>query len=678
MESHPTSNDHAATTADDAQRLPRWISLDDAASLSAVSPTELVKIVRLGAVRTRYARQDPEHRTVLLRTADLVKSGVFDPRRRPSHFTPAFAVRARLDAEARARSVSRMTAIAVSVFLVTLSGIVYAAPKHGGHATRSGPSIVYKPSCAWARYRLMVSRSPHRAQAKPLCEQQLRGKIYVFLQATHKHRSASRIKRVAFFIDGSRRHVDRSAPWDLVGTHHRHHHHQGKRHHHGAPHNLGRARALNANRLSAGSHVFRAKVHLRHGRVVNVGGAIAVMTSSSSPAPAPAPAPASAPSPSPSPSTKPSPSPSPLTTPAPSTAPAPAPSTAPAPAPAPSTAPAPAPAPSTAPAPAPAPAPVPTGCTGTQVPAGANLATVMASHPAGTTYCLGAGTFRVTSTVATDAGDRVIGAGRDATFIDGTGLSQTAESIFLTNSNTYFANFDISGAPTPAVGSGVSCNLPSNCGKAFSIRGSGFAVQSIDCHDNGGNCIGGGGSTNVTVDDIDCYNNGNAYSMTSDFRYAACIKRVAAYSAGNNTTVTNSYIHDNAWVGVWCDFCKYGLFDIENNRIVRNGANGIQWEMSGGWTSDDRAIIRNNVIQGNNYLEQASFRGGIGISTANDILISGNSFGQNVVAGVNVIFTTSRNPPQPDSRGVAISSNTMNGDVVRGCSLAAIACSGNS
>lgn len=122
------------------------------------------------------------------------------------------------------------------------------------------------------------------------------------------------------------------------------------------------------------------------------------------------------------------------------------------------------------------------------------------------------------------------------------------------------------------------------------------------------------------VDDLDRRGNGHAYSMTSSFRYAACIKRAAAYTAGNNTTVTNSYIHDNAWVGLWCDYCKYGLFDIENNRIIHNGSIGIQWEMSGGWTGDDRANIRNNVIQGNNYLEAASFRGGIGISSANDFL----------------------------------------------------------
>jgi hypothetical protein len=50
-------------------------------------------------------------------------------------------------------------------------------------------------------------------------------------------------------------------------------------------------------------------------------------------------------------------------------------------------------------------------------------------------------------------------------------------------------------------------------------------------------------------------------------------------------------------VGIRYDYCKYGLFDIDHNRIIHNGANGIQWELSGGSTADDRAIVRNNVIR---------------------------------------------------------------------------------
>jgi hypothetical protein len=261
------------------------------------------------------------------------------------------------------------------------------------------------------------------------------------------------------------------------------------------------------------------------------------------------------------------------------------------------------------------------------------------------------------------------------TFIDGTNLPQTAIGIFITDSNTYFADLDIFGAPTPAPGNGAFCGTPSapyksNCGKAFSIGGASLTVQSIDCHDNGGNCIGGGGSAKITVDDIDCWNNGNAYSMSPEFRYAACIKRAAVYSAPGDTSVTDSYIHDNPWVGIWCDFCKYGSFEIENNRIVHNGMAGIQWEMSGGWTSSDHALITDNVIRDNNYRGE-DVGAGVNISTANDVTIESNLFEGNRGTGVNILFTSSRNPPQPDSVGVVVMSNSLRGDAIVGCGRAA-------
>lgn len=96
-----------------------------------------------------------------------------------------------------------------------------------------------------------------------------------------------------------------------------------------------------------------------------------------------------------------------------------------------------------------------------------------------------------------------------------------------------------------------------------------------------------------------------------------------------------------------------------------------------GWTGDDRATILNNVIQGNNYLEVASFRGGIGISSANDSLVGTNGFGTDFVAGVNIIYTASRTPPQPDSRGVMVQINTMNGDRALGCSMSGVSCTAN-
>jgi hypothetical protein len=517
---------------------------------------------------------------------------------------------------------------AVLVFAITLTTVGSPPPAEAGKG------------CTPSKYRLKVSASSTRSGAVGLCGQQASGGIYVFLAPERG------IARVRFKIDGVTQRIDRRPPWELVG---------GKQ---------GIAFAFDAAGLGQGEHRISAIVTRHQGAVHRIRARFTVTVSDSLSvdlAETASPMPTSSPIPFPIPSS----SASPIATPSLSPSPSPSPTAGPSPSPTPT------------PQPSPTASSSPSTCDGVVVDAGSDLKSVMGAHPAGTTYCLGPGTYSVTSSINTDVGDQVIGAGRDATFIDGSALPETASGIFSTNSRNYFANLDIFGAPTPAAGSGVFCSPNPNCGRAFALGGSSLALQSIDCHDNGGNCVGGGGSANVIADDIDCYHNGNNYTMTSSFRSAACIKRAAIYSSGGNTTVTNSYIHDNPWAGIWCDHCKYGLFDIENNFIINNGANGIQWEMSGGWTSEDRAVILNNLIAGNNYLAAASFRGGIGISTANDILVSGNTFDANLVAGVNIILTPSRNPPQPDSRGVVVQNNTLNGGPIMGCALGGVSCTDN-
>ena len=190
------------------------------------------------------------------------------------------------------------------------------------------------------------------------------------------------------------------------------------------------------------------------------------------------------------------------------------------------------------------------------------------------------------------------------------------------------------------------------------MGGASLTLRTVDCHDNGGSCIGGGGSANVNVDDLNCWNNGSAYSMTPAFRFAACIKRAAVYSGPGNTTVTNSFIHDNPWVGVWCDFCKYGFFHIQGNRFVHNGRAGVQWEMSGGWTPSDHALVKENVFQGNNYLEE-EIGADVVISSANDIVVTSNVFTEERRTSIDIVFTTSRNPPQPRGVGVVIEDNMV-------------------
>jgi hypothetical protein len=314
----------------------------------------------------------------------------------------------------------------------------------------------------------------------------------------------------------------------------------------------------------------------------------------------------------------------------------------------------------------------------------ASLSRAMSQHGPGTTYCLAAGKYKVRATITTEDGDKITGAGRDATFINGRRIPATNGRIFITQGHTTFANLDISGARTPSDASTLCMSTngtvaPASCGKAFVNNADVLTLKSVDCHDNDANCVAGAGS--LDVNDLECWDNGSDYSMTRGFGYAGCVKMVAAYTQGDgNFTLTNSYIHDQPGNGIWCDHCKYGSWVIEGNRFVHNGNHAVQWEMSGGWTSDDRALVRNNTFRKNGWRTDRFAPGGVIISTANDIIVEGNTFGGQAANGayaVYILFGASRNAPQPDARGVVVQNNALNGDPLEGCGLTGVTCTDN-
>lgn len=324
-------------------------------------------------------------------------------------------------------------------------------------------------------------------------------------------------------------------------------------------------------------------------------------------------------------------------------------------------------------------------CTGVSVSPGGGLKAAMDSFSTPHTFCLGAGTYTVSQTIVVE-GDTVVGAGRNATFIDGSGLDRDHSRIFYDRGSqgvATFRNFDISGARAPLQAgtcfNQVGQQSNSACGKAFVLFGPGTIMRHIDCHDNGDNCASG--NSDLVMDDVNCYANGSAYATTSGFAHSGCLKQAAAYSAGDNDVVVmNSHIHNNIGTGLWCDFCKYGFWDIHDNVISNNTHFAVQWEMSGGWSSSDSAHIYRNTIQNNSCVGTFNVSAGLVNSNGNDALIEDNTFGSNCGDGFRVVFTVSRvQSPQPgDSRGTVFRNNTMNGDTIRGCDLAGVTCSGNS
>ena len=159
-------------------------------------------------------------------------------------------------------------------------------------------------------------------------------------------------------------------------------------------------------------------------------------------------------------------------------------------------------------------------------------------------------------------------------------------------------------------------------------------------------------------------------------RSSACIK--VASTGGGDITVTGSNIHDNAWIGVWCDFGEDGPFIVENSTIVRNGKAGVSYEASGGLNAVDQAIVRNNTIQVNGDADNPNrisnvIPTAITCNSCAEFTIENNIFGGNV----NVIHLV--NAPSRavgDIYGVVIRNNTLNGDAVN-CSFVGVTCSGN-
>lgn len=322
---------------------------------------------------------------------------------------------------------------------------------------------------------------------------------------------------------------------------------------------------------------------------------------------------------------------------------------------------------------------------GIQVVAGANLAKVAATHPAGTTFCLAAGTFILTDNVVPQPGDRFIGAGRDETFVQ---PSRDASPIngfvppgwgFADAPPITYRALDIGGF-TAAL-SNTTCR--SSCGIAIYDTGDpltgGVVLRDVRCHDNGTACVAAG-TGSVVAKNIECDHNGfHPRSLQTDYRSSACIKMNEG-----SLTLRNSWIHDNTADAIWCDWCGNTVFLVENNLIENNGRAGVIWEYSGHFVAGDRAIVRNNIIRNNgNRCDLTGSRAATGVlvSNAQHILIEGNTFGGNsaCAAGADVAVRAQEVSTREEvpNAFIVISDNTLNGDRILSCTGRGVTCTGN-
>jgi parallel beta-helix repeat protein len=112
------------------------------------------------------------------------------------------------------------------------------------------------------------------------------------------------------------------------------------------------------------------------------------------------------------------------------------------------------------------------------------------------------------------------------------------------------------------------------------------------------------------------YNNPSwHYDFTGKGRELGGIK----FSHTHNLVARGNYVHDNNGAGLWTDIDNIDAL-YEGNRVERNAAPGIFHEVS------YRAVIRNNVVQGNGFARGSSmYGGGILISNSKDVEVYGNT-----------------------------------------------------
>lgn len=280
------------------------------------------------------------------------------------------------------------------------------------------------------------------------------------------------------------------------------------------------------------------------------------------------------------------------------------------------------------------------------VAAGANIQTAVDGNPAGTTFCLGAGTHSRTSAITPKTGDIFYGA--FGAILDGTSWS-TADN---TQAAFRAHNQDIDNVTIKNL---VIRNMPQKGVHAFRDFSSGWIIDHCEIYNNiDGVSLGPG----FTVQYSYLHNNSSG-NYVFNFAYGqgpGGLVQNNEISAGGTEQKSidaysiifrNNYVHNNTGAGIWVDGDAPNSV-IEGNTVDDNGAQGIMWEQA------RLGVIRNNIIRRSG--DQAIF-----VSTSKQTEIYGNTVENNFRGIVLFITCTAVNsqPWNPDLANVNVHDNTI-------------------
>lgn len=272
---------------------------------------------------------------------------------------------------------------------------------------------------------------------------------------------------------------------------------------------------------------------------------------------------------------------------------------------------------------------------------GSDIAAIVDSNPAGTTYQIKAGTYTVSQSINPKSGDTFIGDDPATTIIDGNntvvyafkGLEVdpvTVKNLTFSHFNNYFtsAGDDLGVLQTDndnhdwVIDNIIVTNnqgLGLSLGKNFHVTNSRI-LHNRTLGISGYICDG-----SVIENNEIAWNNEGNVAQDPALSFASGSKFVST----KNVIIRGNDVHDNNGNGVWFDTDNIGTV-IENNRIYNNSDHGIILEVSYG------AIVQNNTIWHNGFSDPTEIlNGGVWISTSsNNQIINNNVYGN--VAGASI------------------------------------------
>jgi len=233
-------------------------------------------------------------------------------------------------------------------------------------------------------------------------------------------------------------------------------------------------------------------------------------------------------------------------------------------------------------------------CKGVTIATGADIQAAVKANPAGTTFCLAAGTY-TNQHVRPKAGDKFIGA--VGTILDGGGKTNrafvsTSATTNVTVQNLIVQNY-IGGYQVPAIDGQnaigwriLNNEVRQNDGVGVAFAGSTLVQFNYIHHNLESGYVSNPGSGILLVDNEIAFNN---YTDKYD-----CNDECGGGKlwATNGAVVNHNYSHDNHGPGLWDDFNNNAIA-YSWNRIENNYGAGIHHEIGYNATIHDNVILNN-------------------------------------------------------------------------------------